>query len=99
KFLFFCGTMLFMVPLWIIGTWIGAVAGDALPEQLDLDFAMPILFLALTAPMVKTPAHLGAALTSIIGALVLAFLPSGIGVLIAGMLAMAVGAEIERRRE
>ena len=98
KFQFFCGTMLFMFPLWIIGTWVGAIAGDALPDSLDLDFAMPIMFLAVTAPMVKTLAHLGAAVTSVIGALLLAFLPSGIGLLIAGLVAMAVGAEIERRR-
>jgi len=98
KFLFFCGTMLFMFPLWVIGTWVGAIAGDVLPEALDLDFAMPIMFLALTAPMVKTLAHLGAAVTSVIGALLLAFLPSGIGLLFAAVLAMAVGAEIERRR-
>ncbi len=98
KFLFFCGTMVLMFPLWVIGTAIGAIAGDALPDGLDLDFAMPIMFLALTAPMVKTLAHLGAAVTSILGALLFAFLPSGIGILVAGLCAMTVGAEIERRR-
>ncbi len=98
KFLYFCGTMVLMFPLWVIGTWVGAVTGDALPEGLDLDFAMPIMFLALTAPMVKTLAHLAAAITSVVGALVFAFLPSGIGILLAALVAMAVGAEIERRR-
>lgn len=98
KLMYFCGTMLFMFPLWVIGTWVGALTGDALPENLDLDFAMPIMFLALTAPMIKTLAHLAAAITSVIGALLLSFLPSGIGLLIAAMIAMAVGAEIERRR-
>ena len=98
KFLFFCGTMVLMFPLWVIGTAIGAIAGDVLPDALDLDFAMPIMFLALTAPMVKTLAHLGAAVTSILGALLFAFLPSGIGILVAGLCAMTVGAEIERRR-
>lgn len=99
KFGFFCGTMLFMFPLWILGTWIGAVAGDALPETLQLDFAMPILFLALVGPMLRTLAHLAAAVTSIIGAMALSFLPSGIGLLLAAFVAMAVGAEIERRRD
>ena len=98
RFGYFCGTMVLMFPLWVIGTWIGAVAGDALPDNLNLDFAMPIMFLALTAPMVKTLAHLGAAVASIVGALLLSFLPSGIGLLIAAVFAMAVGAEIERRR-
>lgn len=98
KALFFCGTMVLMFPLWIIGTWIGAVAGDALPETLELDFAMPILFLALVGPMLKTLAHLAAAVTSVIGAMTFAFLPSGIDILFAAFVAMAVGAEIERRR-
>ncbi|MEM6387011.1 MAG: AzlC family ABC transporter permease [Pseudomonadota bacterium] len=98
KLMYFCGTMLFMFPLWVLGTWFGAVAGDRLPDSFDLDFAMPIMFLALTAPMVKTLAHFGAAVTSVIGALLLAFLPSGTGLLIAAIAAMAAGAEIERRR-
>ncbi|MCG6884401.1 MAG: AzlC family ABC transporter permease [Silicimonas sp.] len=98
KFLYFVGTMALMFPLWVVGTWVGAVAGDALPEKFDLEFAMPIMFLALTAPLVKTLAHLGTAVTSVVGALLLSFLPSGIGILLAGLVAMAVGAEIERRR-
>ncbi len=98
KFLFFAGTTVLMLPLWIAGTWVGAVAGDALPEQLDLEFAMPIMFLALTAPMVRTIAHLGAAVTSVVCALLFAVLPSGLGILAAGLCAMIVGAEIERRR-
>lgn len=98
KFLFFCGTMVLMFPLWVVGTVAGALAGDALPDSLDLDFAMPIMFLALAAPMIKSLAHLGAAVTSILVALLLAFLPSGIGLLIAAVLAMIVGAELERRR-
>ena len=98
KVAFFCGTMLFMFPLWMIGTWLGAVMGDSLPETLTLDFAMPIMFLALVGPMLKTLAHLAAAVTSIIGSMAFSFLPSGIGLLLAAFVAMAVGAEIERRR-
>ena len=59
---------------------------------------MPILFLALVGPMLRTLAHLGAAVTSIVAALALSGLPGGTGILIAGLLAMVVGAEIERRR-
>ena len=98
KVQFFIGTMVLMLPFWIVGTWLGAVAGDALPESLELDFAMPILFLAMVGPMLRTLAHLAAAATSIFGALAFSFLPSGIGLLLAAFIAMAVGAEIERRR-
>ncbi|MEM8802958.1 MAG: AzlC family ABC transporter permease [Pseudomonadota bacterium] len=99
KIAFFLGTMLFMFPFWIIGTLIGAATGDALPETLELDIAMPILFLALVGPMLKTLAHVAAAVVSIIGAMAFSFLPSGIGLLLAAFIAMAVGAEIERRNE
>ncbi|MCV6591488.1 MAG: AzlC family ABC transporter permease [Silicimonas sp.] len=98
KIWFFFGTMVLMAPLWIAGTYLGAVAGNALPADLSLDFAMPLLFLGLVGPMLKTLAHLGAALTSVLAALAFSGLPSGTGLLLAGLLAMAVGAEIERRR-
>lgn len=98
KVAYFFGSVIFMVPLWPLGSYIGAQAGDALPESIALDFAMPIMFLAVVAPMVRTLAHLGAAVTSIIAAITFSFLPSGIGILFAAFLAMAVGAEIERRR-
>ena len=98
KVAFFFGSMSLVVPMWFLGTLIGAVAGEALPEALSIDFLMPILFLALVGPMLKTLAHLAAAITSAVTAMVLIGLPSGTGILIAGVLAMVVGAEIERRR-
>lgn len=97
KFWFFVGSVLPVMPLWVIFTWVGAVAGAAIPEEWALDFAMPILFLALVGPMLRTLAHVAAAATSVVVALVLAGLPSGFGVLLAGLAAMAVGAEVERR--
>ena len=90
--------MVLMAPLWTIGTWVGAVTGDAMPDWITIDFAMPLLFLSIVGPMLKTLAHVSAALTSIVAALLFGFLPSGIGLLIAAFAAMAVGAEMERRR-
>ena len=98
KVAFFLGTSMLILPMWIGGTVIGAIAGEALSDSMSVDFVMPILFLALVGPMLKTLAHLGAAVTSVVAAMALADLPSGTGLLIAGFLAMIVGAEIERRR-
>ena len=98
RFAYFIGAITIIVPMWYLFTWIGAVAGGAIPEGVALDFAMPILFIAMVAPMLKSLAHVAAAATSIIVALLLGFLPSGTGVLFAAIAAMAVGAEIERRR-
>jgi 4-azaleucine resistance transporter AzlC len=95
---FFLGSVSLMTPLWFLGTYIGAVAGDRFLNGFNIDFAMPILFLALAAPMLKTLAHLAAAVTSVIAMLALSGMPSGTGLLLAAFIAMAVGAEIERRR-
>lgn len=95
---YFVSAVLVIAPVWIAASFIGAAFGAVLlPDSVPLDFAMPIMFLAIVAPMLKTLAHLAAALTSIIVALLLVWMPSGTGLLIAGLAAMAVGAELERR--
>ena len=98
KVVYFLGTIALTAPLWVVGTMIGAAAGGALPDSALIDFAMPILFLAIVGPMLKTLAHLAAAVSSALAAMLLFWLPSGIGLLIAAAIAMAAGAEIERRR-
>jgi len=95
---YFLGSVSLMTPLWFLGTYVGAAFGESFLNGFNIDFAMPILFLALVAPMVKTLAHLAAAVTSVVAALALADMPSGTGLLLAAFIAMAVGAEIERRR-
>ena len=97
RFAFFMGSVAVIWPAWYAFTLIGALAGSAIPDSWALDFVMPVLFLALVGPMLKTLAHLGAALTSVVVALMLGGLPSGTGLLVAAAAAMAVGAEIERR--
>lgn len=98
KVVYFLGTVTLTAPLWVVGTLIGAAAGGSLPDSVLIDFAMPILFLAIVGPMLKTLAHLAAAVSSAVAAMLLFWLPTGIGLLIAAAIAMAVGAEIERRR-
>jgi predicted branched-subunit amino acid permease len=88
------------VPVWITwyaSTFVGAYLGQSIPPEFALDFAVPIAFLAIVAPMLKSLAHVGAALTSIVVALALSFLPYSIGLFVAAATAMIVGAEIERR--
>lgn len=94
---YFLGIATPIVPLWYVATWAGAVLGSTVPADLPIDFAIPITFLALIMPMLRSLAHVGAALGSIIGTLVFAFLPFNLGLLVAALLAMSVGAEIERQ--
>ncbi|EKE43740.1 protein AzlC [Oceaniovalibus guishaninsula JLT2003] len=82
-------------PGWYLFTLIGALAGSNIPESWALDFALPITFIALIGPMLRTPAHLVAAGTSIVLALALAGMPPGTGLLLAGAGAMCAGAATE----
>lgn len=97
KMAYFFGAVIPVCPIWYLATLAGAMAGRAIPDALALDFAVPICFLAMVAPMLRTGPHLLAAGTSIVLSLALAFVPWSLGLLIAAAAAMAVGAEAERR--
>lgn len=92
---YFFGTSAFVVPAWYGCTYLGAIIGTQVPDSWALDFALPITFLALMAPMLRTRAHLVAALVSIVISLLCAGLPYSLGLLLAGVLAMLAGAQTE----
>ncbi|MEM6375487.1 MAG: AzlC family ABC transporter permease [Pseudomonadota bacterium] len=96
---YFWGTVAPICPFWAFFTYIGAVIGEELPPWLALDFALPICFLAIIMPMLRTHAHVMAALVSVFGALFFSFLPYNLGLLAAGVLGMITGAELERRAD
>ncbi|MEM1073100.1 MAG: AzlC family ABC transporter permease [Pseudomonadota bacterium] len=92
---YFFGTLTTVVPGWYICTVAGALIGTRVPDSWALDFALPITFLALLAPMLRTPAHVVAAFVSLVVALLTASVPYSLGLLIAGLLAMMAGAKAE----
>lgn len=92
---FFFGAVTPVCPLWVVATGVGIWVGDGIPEWMALDFAVPICFLAIIAPMMRTLAHMVAAVASIVIALVLAGLPFNLGLLIAAAGAMMIGAQVE----
>jgi predicted branched-subunit amino acid permease len=94
---YFLGTCLPIVPLWYMATLVGALAGTAIPASWGLEFVVPLTFLAIIAPALRTLAHVGAALSAVTAALLLAWMPWNLGLLCAGLIGMAAGAEIERR--
>lgn len=102
KVAFFFGTVAPIAPLWFGASLAGALLGEAISKDYALDFAVPITFLAICAPMLRSVPHVIAAMVSIGAALVLSFMPYGTGLLVAAGLAMAAGAGseivLERRR-
>lgn len=97
KIAYYFGTCAPIVPLWYVATLVGILAGSAIPSDWGLDFIVPITFLALVAPGLRTNAHVGAALAAVVLALLSAGLPYNLGLVVGGLGGMAVGAEIEQR--
>ena len=92
---YFFGVVTPICPLWYIFTLVGALVGTSIPEGLALDFALPITFLAMIAPMLRTPAHVVAMLVSIIVAILAVGIPYNLGLLVAGLAGMIAGAQAE----
>ena len=99
KVAYYTGVFLSFCPFWYVSTFFGAVVGTAIPPEWGLEMAMPLMFLSMVGPMLRTFAHMAAAFVSASIALLLAFLPFSLGLLVAALAALAVGAEIERRAQ
>jgi 4-azaleucine resistance transporter AzlC len=95
KMAYFFGVALPVCGPWYAATYAGAVAGSAIPPGLALDFAVPITFIALVGPALRSLPHLAAAAVSVVVSLALAWLPYNLWLLVAGLLAMATGALVE----
>ncbi|RYH10572.1 AzlC family ABC transporter permease [Tropicimonas sp. IMCC6043] len=94
---FYFGSSMAIAPLWYAMTFVGALIGRTVPQGLALDFVLPINFLALIGPVLRTPAHVAAALVATLLGLLTAGIPYNLGLLVAAAAAIATGAEVERR--
>lgn len=88
---FFGGAVPVCLP-WYFATWLGAALGNAIPPAFALDFAVPITFIAIVGPGLRTLPQAAAALVSVVVALALAFLPYNLWLLAAAVAGMATGA-------
>jgi 4-azaleucine resistance transporter AzlC len=95
KVAYFAGTTVLLLPLWYVFSGVGAVAGQAIPEAFALDFALPITFIAMIAPLLRDRPHVVAAATATAASLLLAGLPFSLGIIAAAAVAMAAGAAAE----
>jgi predicted branched-subunit amino acid permease len=92
---YFTGSFTCLLPVWVLSTYIGALVGAQIPPEYALDFAVPICFIALSAPMMRSLPHFVAAMVSMAGTLVFIGVPYSMGLLIAAFLAMIAGVQVE----
>lgn len=92
---YFFGTNGLVAPVWMGATVTGALIGSQIPDSWGLDFVLPLAFLAMIGPMLRTPAHVIACLVAVATALPAAALPYNLGLIVAGMAGMMAGAQAE----
>lgn len=97
KLWYFLGAALTLWGVWLIGTVVGVVAGPLIPASWSLDFALPLTFIALAMPTIRDRASFGAAISAASIAVLIAYLPFGLGTLIAAAVGIGIGVIIEKR--
>jgi 4-azaleucine resistance transporter AzlC len=88
---FYLGAGLALWGGWQLSTAAGVILGARLPAHWPLDFALPLTFIAIVAPLIRTRAMLATAVVSGSVALLAAGLPFKLGLLAAALAGMAAG--------
>ena len=88
---YFLGAGLTLWLVWQISTAVGILLGANVPASWSLDFTLPLTFIALVIPALKTRAEWIAAATAGIAAVLASGLPLNLGLLAATLAGMATG--------
>ncbi|MGE4612451.1 MAG: AzlC family ABC transporter permease [Paracoccaceae bacterium] len=99
KIAYFFGCISIIAPFWYGFTLVGGLVGSAIPPEYALDFAIPITFIALVGPSLRSLPHVSAAIVSVIVALALSWMPYNLWLMVAAVLAMITGAQVEKMLE
>ena len=93
---FYVGVAITLWVLWQITTGLGVLLGAQVPESWNLDFAIPLVFLSLLIPTMRTRPSVVAALVGGTLAVLARDLPNGTGLLVAAACGIAAGVIAER---
>ncbi len=97
KHWYFLGASLGLYVIWSASTAIGYFAGNTFgdPSVLGLDFALPVVFIALLVPQLKTRAGIIAAIAAGVVAVLTFALPNKLGLLVAIAAGILAGMVVE----
>ncbi len=96
---YFLGCGLTLWGCWQLSTALGIAFGARIPPEWDIDFAVPLTFIALLTLLVKERAGQAAALVAALAVLALAALPYRLVLVLAVVLGLLAGAAAARRGE
>ncbi|MFH1104341.1 MAG: AzlC family ABC transporter permease [Actinomycetota bacterium] len=98
RFTYYFGASIALWIVWQVATIIGVVVGTGVPAGWDLDFAVPLVFIALVFPAVKDRGTRAAAIVGAIAAASFTGLPLHLGLLAASAVGITAGVVAERGR-
>jgi 4-azaleucine resistance transporter AzlC len=96
---YFLGFTLSMWFAWVVATAAGALLGARVPESWSLEFAIPLIFLALLLPVMRDRPNVAAALAGGGVALAASGLPFNLRLVLGVLCGVAAGALTERLRD
>jgi len=96
---YFLGCGLTLWATWQLSTAAGLLFGATVPPEWDIDFAVPLTFIALLTLLLRERAGQAAALVAALGALAFATLPYRLGLVAAILLGLLAGVWATRRGE
>ncbi|SFK75634.1 4-azaleucine resistance probable transporter AzlC [Halogranum rubrum] len=88
---YYVGASLALWTVWQVGTVVGVVVGAGVPQAWGLEFAVPLVFLALLVPTLKDHESLAAAVAAGVVAVAGAGLPFNLGLILAAIVGVGIG--------
>lgn len=97
KHWYYLGSAVFMYINWQVCTWIGLVAGQAIPNPRawGLDFALVVTFIGMLSQFVRSRPALAASVVAGAAAVAAHGLPNQMGLLVAALLGILAGVAVE----
>ena len=94
---FWLGAGLALWVTWQVSTALGILLGAAIPESWSLDFALPLTFIAMVVPVLRSRPAIAAALSAGAVAVLAYSLPYRLGLILAALVGILVGTILEGR--
>ena len=97
--LYFLGGGMALWTGWQVTNIAGFLAGNLIPASWSLDFAVPLCFIALIAPLLRTVPMVAATVVAGVAVLALAQLPMKLNLIAAGIAGIVAGTVVDLARE
>ncbi len=94
---FFVGAGIVGWSIWQFGTILGVLIGNIIPKGLNIDFSIPLIFMAMLIPLIRNRKMLLVAIFSSITSLIFFHLPLNLGIITTVFVSMTLAFFLERK--